>query len=260
MVGIIKSKKEGLEMVNMKEFFDAAKVYLEKAKDTQREPIKKVAKMFCDTIQEDGLVQLVGINSGYAFSMELGYRAGGLMGFHQFNTKDLAIRGLITEEELKADDFDDKTEYVQMLWDLYNINEKDMFVFVSYIGNEPILVEAAIKAKNLGRKVVAVVSKELCDQAPARHESGKKVTDFADIIIDTCAPNPDALLTIEGNIKINQVSTICGNVIAQMITAEAYKCFVDQGLPVPVLLSANTTGADVHNKALSDRYDGRWNA
>lgn len=247
-------------MAEIKDYFDLSKTYLKKAKDTQRDAIKQTAEMVCKTIQNDGLVQLFGLGSGHAFALELGFRAGGLMGFHRIDPLDLAVRGIIDEAELADPKFNDDVTNVDKLLGLYRIDPRDNYIFISYAGNEPLIVETAIRAKQEGRKVVAVISKELSDHVRAKHESGKKLADVADIVIDICAPYPDALFTLDGKTYFNQISTVCGNAIAQMVTAEAYRYLVEHNLEAPVLLSANIRGADAHNKVLSDRYAGRWNS
>ena len=80
------------------------------------------------------------------------------------------------------------------------------------------------------------------------------------MVIDTCTPNPDVVTKLKNGAMINQMATLTGNTIAQMLTAEIYKYLVDNGNDAPVLFSANVTGADVHNRAISDKYLGRWNA
>ena len=71
-----------------------------------------------------------------------------------------------------------------------------------------------------------------------------------------CADDPDVALDIEG-VKTGQLSSTVTNVIAQMLTAEVYKYFVDHGKKAPVLLSANVKGADAHNNAFTDPYGRR---
>ncbi len=247
-------------MSTTKDFFVKAVNLLEITKEEQRKTIEKVAAMMGECMKENGIVQLFGIDHGRAFSMELGYRAGGLMPFHQFNTKDLALRGVISEEEYQREGFNDCEDMAEKLWDLYLVEPTDMFILVSLSGCEGLIIETALQAKQKGHKVVAVVTKELSDASISKHSSGKKLVEIADIVIDTGAKNPDLLLGVDGTHKVNQIATIAGNVIAQMITAEVYRYLKEQGTECPVLLSANIKGADVHNKELSDKYLGRWNA
>lgn len=247
-------------MSKSKDFFEIAKGYIKEVKDSQNQQIIEASKMMGDCMDTNGVVQLFGLGHGLAFSMELGYRAGGLMPFHQINPRDLALRGLINEEELNSPSFNQDPSNAHKLLGIYNILSEDMYILISFSGNEPIIVEAALMAKEKGQKVIAVVNKKMASSSPALHPSGKTLLDLADLILDVMGPNPDQVLALDENTKINQVNTICGNVIAQMLTAETYRYLNENGKDCPVLLSANVKGADVHNRKISDQYLGRWNS
>ena len=87
-------------MVSSKDFFEKVIEVIDKVSEAERENIYKAAQMMGDCMDENGVVQLFGLGHGLEFSMELGYRAGGLMPFHKVQTRDLALRGVISEEEL----------------------------------------------------------------------------------------------------------------------------------------------------------------
>ena len=247
-------------MVNSKEFFETVITYIDEVADKERETIYAAAKMMGDNMNANGVVQLFGLNHGKEFSMELGYRAGGLMPFHKCEVRDLALRGVCTEAELNDPSFDHNPENAHKLLDLYRIDPEDMFLIVSESGCEAIVVEAAKRAKAEGRNVIGVINKKVSDITESTHESKEKLADVADLIIDTHAPLTDAVLDVDGTHKMNHVGTIVGNVIAQMLTAETYRYLCENGYECPVLLSANLKGADVHNRRLSDKYAGRWNS
>lgn len=243
-------------MLSIDEFFNQTIKKLDLSYKEQKDNVKRVAELIGECILNDGVVQLFGLEHGKAFSMELYYRAGGLMPFHKFDLKDLLLRGIISKEEYESKDLYKHTEYLDKLYEIYNLYPNDMFIFISNYGNEPILVEACIKAKESGRKIVCVVNKKECDKAISIHPSNKKITDFADLVLDI---NGDkTMLDVDGVHKTGQDFTIISNVLAQMITAECYKFFKDRGLECPILLSANLKGADEHNRKLSNKYLGRW--
>lgn len=247
--------------MNTNDYFKIGKKYLKDAKESQRENIYAASKLMGDCMLTNGVVQLFGLEEGRAFSMELGYRAGGLMPFHQFSTKDLLLRGVISNDEWNDPKFNDSIDMAHKLWDLYNIYQEDMFCLISNVGDNALIVEIAKMAKEKGHKVMVVTTMASAKEAVSKHPSGKMLYEFGDVIIDNSAPNPDTVLEIgKGNIKINQVSTIIGNVIAQMLTAETYRYITGLGHECEVLLSANVKGADAHNRLMSDKYLDRWNS
>ncbi len=117
----------------------------------------------------------------------------------------------------------------------------------------------AMKAKEEGHTVIGVVSKACSENSDSQHPSQKKLEEVVDLTLDTCAPYPDLVVNLDG-LHANQIATLCGNVVAQMLTAETYRYLKESGKECPVLLSANIEGADVHNRSLSSKYEGRWNS
>ena len=134
-------------MLETKDFFKAAKDRLALVKEADRDVIMQAAKMMGDCMEDNGVVQLFGLDHGIAFAMELGYRAGGLMPFHKMQTVDLVMKGIISEDEFNKKDFNDDVNMAHKLFDAYNIDDHDMYIMVSFAGNEPIIVEAALIAK-----------------------------------------------------------------------------------------------------------------
>ena len=247
-------------MNNLKAYFDAAGKRLEDIEKNCETEIRQAAVMFAECFDNNGLVQLFGLRHGLEFSMELGYRAGGLMPFHQIKVSDLVLKGMISEEYASTEEVFHDLEIVETLLNMYNIDSHDLFMIADFSGVDGIAVECALKAREHGHKVIAVVNKKEEAAKESYHASGKKLSEVADLVIDNCGEYPDTVVEIAPGIKMNQLNTFAGNIIAQMITAETYRYLTEQGKDCPVLLSANVAGADKHNRAISDKYAGRWNS
>lgn len=247
-------------MNNIKKYFDVVQDYLDLIERSSEDTVRKAAEMFIECFEQDGLVQLFGIKHGLEFSMELGYRAGGLMPFHRIVPADLVLKGIISQDQLDDPAAYDDPELTHKLLANYNIHPSDLFLIIDSGGGTAVAVEAALIGKKEGRKVIAVVNMNEEKVTESTHPSGKNLIDVADLVIDTYAPYPDTVIELPDGQMMCQVSTICGNIIAQMITGEAYRLLTEQGKDCPVLLSANVKGADVHNRAISDKYEGRWNS
>ena len=97
---------------------------------------------------------------------------------------------------------------------MYNIDDHDMFILISNPANNGVIVEFAKKIKEKGRKLIVVTSKAEAEASVFTSSVRQKLTDYADLILDNCAPSPDMVVTLENGQKINQVSTVTGNVIA----------------------------------------------
>ncbi len=244
----------------VKEYFQLARENLDLIVERNEEKIRQAAAMFKQCMDRDGIVQLFGIKHGLGFSMELGYRAGGLMPFHKMSLNDLVMKGLITQKEYEDPAIYDDLSAAGKLVGCHNIHDEDMYAIASDSGCEGVVVEMAMLAKAKGQKVLAVINKRAADASESHHPSGKKLEDMADLVIDTLAPWPDVNIEIEDGVRMGSINTYNGNIIAQCITAEAYDLYQQAGEDCPILLSQNLAGADAHNKNISDKYEGRWNS
>ncbi len=252
-----KGKKVNNNIMDIKkQYFELVKDHIREAYDSQSDKMAEISKMFGDCMRNKGVVQLFGTNHGQEFVNELNFRAGGLAPYHGINVMDLVLNDMAKRDVIDSGEVYNDLTYLPKLLSLYKLDDRDMWVLISARGNEPIVVELALKAKEKGQKVVAVVNKKSYDGAETLHESGKKLLDVCDAWLDMTADEPDLAVVVNGK-PVGQISSTVANVIAQMLTADCYNDFVSNGLEAPVLLSANLKGADVHNNALTDVYEGR---
>ena len=233
-----------------KEYFDLIKEKIGAVYDEQLDKIEEIAGLFGACMENGGVVQLFGVKHGEEFVNELNYRAGGIAPFHAYRLRDLVLLEKISQEKID----DGSVYYDPSVADLfegnYELDDRDMYCLVSYYGNEPLILELAKRAKERGQKVVAVVNKKAYDACEG------KLLDYCDLWLDMAAEETDTALDLDG-VKVGQLSSTVSNVMAQMITAEVYRYFDEQGKEAPVLLSANIKGADVHNNSLTDPYGRR---
>ena len=246
-------------MDNFDRYFEQAMRQLEETKNSQMSVVQLAAEKIADCIDNNGVVQLVGVDHGRSLGMELGYRAGGLMPFHEFKSQDLATRGLITREEYQPEVFNNEPAFAKMWLDAYRVEPEDMFIFTSRTGDEPVLNELATMVKK-NFPIFVVVSKTAAAKAKAEHPERPNLVDIADLVIDTGTPEVDGLIEMKDGTRTSPVNTLCNNVLAQLITAETYRYLKNHEMDCPILLSVNVTGADEHNGKISQRYDGRWNS
>jgi len=112
--------------------------------------------------------------------------------------------------------------------------------------------------KEKGHPLIAITSLQHTGGMDSRHPSGKKLIDFADVVLDNHAPYGDSVLDLpDGGGKVCGVSSITAALIAQMLVAEVLRRMTDAGEAPPVYLSANIPCGDEHNHALEARYAGR---
>ena len=234
-----------------RQFVDLLTKRLDEAYNAQHEKIAKVADVFGECIDNGGVVQLFGVKYGVEFVNELNYRAGGIAQYHKLAVEDLTLRKHFDKDSIyKTGEIYNDLSVIDLFYHYYQMDDRDMFVFVSETGNEPVVIEFAKRVKAKGQKVVAVVNKKTYDKV------GGTLLDYADEWLDMMADEPDFAMEVAG-VKVGALGSTTTDIIAQMITAELYRYFIDKHGKAPVLLSANVKGADVHNNALTDPYERR---
>ena len=142
----------------------------------------------------------------------------------------------------------------------YRIEAPDVFLIASNSGVNAAIVEVAQRAKEHGHELVALTSLEHTRQMQSRHPSGKKLYEYADIVIDNCGPFGDTLLELPGGGKACSISSLSGVLIEQMLTAETIGNLLTRGIDPPIFISANVPGGIEQGEKLRQRYAGRINS
>ena len=172
--------------------------------------------------------------------------------------RDLVLLGGEPPELLRSAELERDPQYSRKLYELSAAREGDLFIIASNSGVNGSIVELASVVKEKGHPLIAITSLQHTGGMDSRHPSGKKLIDFADVVLDNHAPYGDSVLDLpDGGGKVCAVSSITAALIAQMLVAEVLRRMTDAGETPPVYLSANIPGGDEHNNALEDHYSGR---
>lgn len=230
-----------------KKYFDLIKQRINDVYEHNSDAMKRVAKLFGECMENKGVVQLVGFKHSEEFVNELNYRAGGIAPYHALKLRDLVLNEKYSQEKIDSGEVYSDLSVIDIFFNHYQMDDRDMFCLVSFYGDEPILEEIAKRAKAKGQKVVVVLNSK---------SNRGNLLNYADEWLDMCADEPDIAQFI-GDTPVGQLSSTSTNVMAQMLTAELYNYYVSNGKEAPVLLSANVKGADIHNNSLTDPYERR---
>jgi uncharacterized phosphosugar-binding protein len=88
--------------------------------------------------------------------------------------------------------------------------------------------------------------------APARHPTGTRLLDHADVVIDLGTPPGDALVTLDGtDVAVGPGSTFAFAVVANELKVQTAELLAQRGSLPPVLASASIVG-DERSEALFD--------
>jgi uncharacterized phosphosugar-binding protein len=218
-----------------------------KVETTQRENILKAGEMIADTVAAGGAVHLGPIC--HKIEYDLLYRGGGPMFYKHFDyafTVDNPVR------ERDRSGIDTNAEGLG-LYALKASGAKpgDILVVSSVSGRTVRVVDLAWEAKRFGMKVIAFLSMEYARAVEPVHSSGQKLYEFADLVMDNCAPAAEAMLEVEGiEARFAAASGLASGYILWGMTAVAVEALLQRGITPGILKSANFPGGNDYNKAI----------
>ena len=223
---------------------------------TQDDRVARAADLLTASLQAGGVIQAFGCGHSEALAMEIAGRAGGLVPTNKIALRDIVLYGGEPASVLSDPQLERTPSVAHRLYELAPIKPDDAFVIASNSGVNGAVVEMAHLVKQRGHALIAITSLEHSARVDSRHDSGLKLADLADVVLDNGAPYGDAALSY-GNGAVGAVSSITAALIAQQIVTEVVARLLALGMTPPVYLSDNVPGGREHNKEIEARYAGR---
>lgn len=229
----------------MEEYFSNIISLLKEVDDKEKDNINKAAEMFSETIKNGGLIHVFGSGHSHALSLEISYRAGGLV---PIKAMDEPGRGLYQKVEGVGTRF---MEY-------YDLRSEDLILITSNSSRNPISIEIALYAKERNIPVITCYSKKYAEKVTSNHSSGKKVYEIADLAIDNHCDYGDASIKIDGlDVKIGPTTTVITSAIYNRIVVSCIKQLVNEGIIPPILVSNNFDNGEEFNEKVIEQYKDR---
>ncbi len=216
---------------------------LAKINQEQQENILEAAKLCQETIHQGKLVHLFGSGHSVLPIQDVFPRYGGVVGFHPLMDPRLMWSNVIGPGGARELLWIERQEgYIVNFLKSFNLQPGEVMIVYSHGGLNAAPIETAMYAREKGLKVIAITSGENYEKATATHSSGKKLGDFADVLIDNCCPLEDSLVPIEGYYqKVGASSTIATIAISQSIVSETAKMLQKLNHPMHIFVSPNVT-------------------
>lgn len=240
------------------DFFDASQLILNRIRDTQMDAILRAAELCADSIANQGLVHLFGTGHSRIPIEEMFPRHGSFPGFHPIVELSLTFHNqVVGANGQRQAMFLEKVEGLgEAILRNFIFDPHDCFMIFSNSGVNNVVVDVAIGAKNRGLPVIAVVSVEHCNASEARHSSGQRLTDLADVVIDNCTPPGDALVRVEGlDYPVAPGSTFAYALIVNALKAAVAAELTRRGQPPLVLTSSVLIGKEKSAESFERTYD-----
>ena len=219
----------------------------------QLSEIEKCSEVFANALKNDNTIFLFGTGHSHMLAEELFYRAGGLVKLQPVLETSLMLH----ESASKSTEIERLEGYAKILSDSYSMKKDDVIVIISNSGRNGIPVDMAQIAKEIGMKVIALTNINHSSASPSRHKSGKKLYEFADIVLDNMGCVGDASVYFE---EIGRsacpTSTSAGAAILNAVVAGCIEILLTQGITPEVFSSSNVDGGDAVNEAFINKYKG----
>lgn len=242
----------------------AAQIYLQRCRELvdnaaeQQSRIATVADWFADSILAGRVVHLFGAGHSRILVEEMWPRYGSFPGFNPIVELSLTYHNNVVgaNGQRQAMFLENTSGLAARILRNFDTATEDTALVVSSSGCNVVPIEMAQQFQQRGIKVVAIVSRQHCDASTSKHPDGTKLTDCADLVLDTGAPAGDAMVTIPGlNTPVAPGSTVGGCLLINAIKAEVAARLVAAGQPPRVLTAGCVVGTERATELFESAYD-----
>jgi len=239
-------------------------VYLEKSKEIirtiegQSESIRTAAEWFTETILAGRMVHVFGSGHSRIMVEEMWPRYGSFPGFNPIVELSLSFHNLVVgaNGQRQAMYLENVSGLADRILRNFDLTEQDTALVISSSGTSTVSVEIAELFQKRNIKVVALTTLRSAEQSASSREDGRKLHDFADLVLDTGAPAGDAMVEIPGlDTPVSPGSTVGGAMVINCIKAELAKRLTEAGQPPKVLTGSAVVGEERSKELFESAYD-----
>ncbi len=223
------------------------------------ESIERAAHVCAECLLRRGVIHVY--DTGHLVSRELINRAGGLAAFSPLQF-DLQVTNTNPYREAQGVGAQTTPETVRCIvraaLDRSRVLSGDVLIIGSVSGKTPFPVELAIQAKERGVFTIGLTALDYSSKLQSEHESGKRLFEVVDLVIDNAAPYGDAMLSIEGvETAFCPASGIGAAVALWAVVAGIVERMVAAGSPPTLLASINRPDGMERYKQTIENYKQR---
>jgi uncharacterized phosphosugar-binding protein len=243
---------------------DAAQIYLQRCRDLvdnavrQQSEIATAATWFADSILAERIVHLFGAGHSRILVEEMWPRYGSFPGFNPIVELSLTFHNNVVgaNGQRQAMFLENTAGLAARILRNFDTSPDDAALVVSSSGCNVVPIEMAQLFQQRGIKVVVIVSKEHCLASESKHPEGIKLTDCADLVLDTGAPAGDAMVTLPGlDTPVAPGSTVGGCMLINAIKAEVASRLLAAEQPPRVLTASCLVGSERATELFENAYD-----
>ncbi|MBE6716545.1 MAG: SIS domain-containing protein [Ruminococcaceae bacterium] len=233
------------------EYLENMKKILDDIINEQLTEIEKCSLAFADALERGSNIFLFGTGHSHILAEELFYRAGGLVKIQPV----LETALMLHESASKSTEIERLEGYAEIIFESYSMKKDDVIVIISNSGRNGVCVDMASLAKEKGLTVIALTNLRHSKSGASRHKSGKKLYEFADIVLDNMGCIGDASIYFEEiNRNAAPTSTSAGAAILNAAVCGCIEKMLSDGITPEVFSSSNIDGGDEINEQFIRKY------
>lgn len=224
----------------------------------QEQKIETAAQWFAETILAGRMVHTFGSGHSRIMVEEMWPRYGSFPGFNPIVELSLTNHNSVVgaNGQRQAMFLENVPGLAERILRNFGLSKKDTALIISSSGCNVVPVEMAELFRQRGIKVVAIITNEHSNASSSKRADGKKLGDFADLVIDTGAPAGDSMLYVDGlDTPVAPGSTVGGVLIINSIKATLAKLLTAAEQPPKVLTAACVAGAAKATALFEAAYD-----
>ena len=216
---------------------------LDKAFHAQADKVEEAAQIIAKSALNGGMVYTFGTGHGHLLSLEIFYRAGGMVKVCPILDDKLMLHISASESTL----WERKEDMADALLEKYPGKAGDVLIAFSNSGRNTVPVELAVKCRERGAKVIALTSMNHTSQVTPRNKLGMRLFEAADLVLDNMGVLGDAVIEGTGGRMVGPTSTAIGAALLQSIGCRVEEIAREQNKPIDYFASSNIDGGDEIN-------------
>ena len=226
--------------------------------EAQQKSIQQAAQWFAESILQGRMVHVFGSGHSRIMVEEMWPRYGSFPGFNPIVELSLTFHNLVVgaNGQRQAMFLENVEGFAERILRNFDIKESDSALIISSGGCNIVPIEMAELFQQKKVKVTAILTQKHADVSSSKRKDGKKLGDFADLVLDTGAPAGDAMIRIPGlETPVAPGSTVGGILLINSIKAETARLLTEAGKPPKVLSAACVVGAEKAKELFESAYD-----
>jgi uncharacterized phosphosugar-binding protein len=240
------------------QYLAAARKAIDEIEGDMLGPVRQAAGRFARSILAGRLVHVFGTGHSRMAVEEMFPRYGSFPGFHPIVELSMTFHNPVVgaNGQRQAMFLENVQGFGPVLWRNFVTSPDDCLLAISTSGCNAVTVDVAIEARRLGMFVVALTSLPHASVSTSKHESGRKLAEVADLVLDQHAPPGDSAVWIEGlESPVSPVSSVSGCVLINLLKAETARLLTEAGAPPSVLTASCHVGPERAKEIFEATYD-----